>query len=103
LFCFSIVVIPTEDVVVQWIDYLYESIHKEEIRNQLDLNAAALDLGIEREELDLCLALSGTDRISTARRLLKICINYEELIRYEHCWQNVDEVIPIKICSKRLI
>ncbi len=37
LFCSFIVVIPTDDIVVQWVNYLYESIHKDKIRNQLDL------------------------------------------------------------------
>ncbi len=102
LFCSFIVVIPTDNVVIQWVDYLYESIHKDEIRDQLDFDAVATDLGIERDSLDLCLELGGTNRISTARQLLKCCMNYDEAIRQEHCWQNIDETIVAKICSKCL-
>jgi hypothetical protein len=100
---FFYVAIPTDNVVVQWLDYLYESIHKEEIRNQLDLTTVAEDLGIEPEILDLCLELSGFDRISTARQLFKQCVNYDVDIQKEHCWQDIDEDIVIKICSKCLI
>ncbi|CAF3476986.1 unnamed protein product [Rotaria socialis] len=51
--------IPTDEIVINWVDYLYESIHKTEIRNQVDLDAIAIGLNIERDTLDLCLELSG--------------------------------------------
>jgi hypothetical protein len=88
---------------VQWIDYLYESIHKDEIRNQLDLDTAADQLGIDRESMDLCLELASGDRISTARQLFKYCTNYDEAIKHEHCWGTIDEDVVINICSKCLI
>ena len=47
--------------------------------------------------------LSGTDRISTARQILKNCIDYAVVIREEHCWHNIDENIILKICSKYFI
>ncbi|CAF3526353.1 unnamed protein product [Rotaria socialis] len=59
LLCSFIVVIPTDEIVINWVDYLYESIHKTEIRNQVDLDAIAIGLNIERDTLDLCLELSG--------------------------------------------
>jgi hypothetical protein len=52
------------------------NLHKEGIRNQLGLTTVAEDLGIEREILDLCLELSGFDRISTARQLFKQCAEF---------------------------
>ncbi|CAF4459755.1 unnamed protein product [Rotaria socialis] len=70
--------IPTDEIVINWVDYLYESIHKTEIRNQVDLDAIAIGLNIERDTLDLCLELS--------------------VIREEHCWHNIDENIIFKIC-----
>jgi hypothetical protein len=94
---------PTDDLVIQWVDYLYESIHKAEIRNQIDLDMAAVGLGIERESLDLCLELAGGDRVSTARQLFKHSMDYDKAIQQEHSWQNIDENIIIKICSKCLI
>jgi hypothetical protein len=90
-------------MVIQWVDYLYESIHKEEIRSQIDLDVAADGLGIERELIDLCLELAGGDRISTARQLFKHCTDYDEAIQKEHSWQHIDEDLVIKICSKCLI
>ena len=47
-----IVVIPTDEIVINWVDYLYESIHKTEIRNQVDLDVVAAELNIERDALD---------------------------------------------------
>ncbi|CAF1437806.1 unnamed protein product [Rotaria sordida] len=92
------ILLPTDDVVIQWVDYLYESIHKAEIRNQLGLDTVATELNIERESLDLCLELGGSDRISTARQIFKQCIDYDEAIQQEHCWQNIDEDLILKIC-----
>jgi hypothetical protein len=82
---------------------MYESVHKEEIRFQIDLDEAATNLGIDRESLDLCLELGTGDRISTARKLFKQCMDYEEDILQDHCWQSVDENVILTICSKCLI
>jgi hypothetical protein len=94
---------PTDDTVVEWIDYMYESVHREEIRLEIDLDDVANDLGIDRASLDLCLELGSGDRIGTARKLFKQCTDYEEDIKKEHCWQNVDEHLISNICSKCLI
>ncbi|CAF1279496.1 unnamed protein product [Adineta steineri] len=90
--------IPTNDAAIQWVDYVYESIHKHEIRDQLDLDNASSDLGIERESMELCLEIGSGDRISTARQLFKYCTDYDEVIRKEHSWKYIDNDIVVKIC-----
>ena len=94
------IVLPIDPGSIGFIDYMYQPVHKQDIREQMDLAIAADELKIDKDTLDLCLKLSSGDRISTARQILKHCTAYDEIILNEHSWQSIDKEIISKICSK---
>lgn len=61
--------IPKEPLIVDWVDYLHELVHKEDIQNEVDYEDYAKKLSMDEQTLKNC--IHKKDRIRTARNIGK--------------------------------
>ncbi|CAF1325513.1 unnamed protein product [Rotaria sp. Silwood1] len=83
------VAIPTEPLVIDWIDHMYELVHKEEIKSQVDFKQYADLLNIDEQAFNNC--IHETDRIKTARAIVRSFSGYEQLIDMQNAWKLIDK------------
>ncbi|CAF2840361.1 unnamed protein product [Rotaria sp. Silwood2] len=85
----SSMTIPTEPLVIDWIDHMYELVHKEEIQSQLNFKQYADLLNIDEQAFNNC--IQDKDRIKTARSIVRCFSGYEQLIAMQNAWTLIDK------------
>ncbi|CAF1100110.1 unnamed protein product [Rotaria magnacalcarata] len=87
--CLFILAVPTEPLVIDWINHMYELVHKEEIKDQINYESYAKRLNMDENTLKNCIL--EDDRVKTAREIVRNFPDYQEIINMNNAWQWIDK------------
>ncbi|CAF1624137.1 unnamed protein product [Rotaria magnacalcarata] len=85
----SSITVPTEPLVIDWINHMYELVHKEEIKDQINYESYAKRLNMDENTLKNCIL--EDDRVKTAREIVRNFPDYQEIINMNNAWQWIDK------------